>query len=252
MEYSWRTKYGLVATVFFHGLLLLAFIFWGFSAPDPPPAEEGILINFGNSETGLGDIEPVGNENPQTQSNASASENEILAQNFEESVYLKDPKKNKKENVQTPDPKTDEKEEKKEQQVNQNALFPGNQNNSSGQGNTQGNGNQGSPDGSPNSNNYTGSGQGNNGSSWSLSGRNNKALPKPKYTGNEQGKVVVEIFVDQNGKVVKANTGYKGTTTSNQALRQAAYDAAMNAKFDTKNDAPEVQRGTITYIFELQ
>lgn len=243
---------GLTATIVFHGLLLLLFLLLGFKAPYPPPGEEGILINFGNSETGLGETQPQGLPENQVTNPISNNEEEILTQNIEEAVFIKDQnKKNtEKQKVTETTNQTDNKTNNN-QQVNQNALFPG-QNNSTGEGISNGNNDQGSPNGDPNSDKYKGTGLGDKGTAWSLAGRSNKALPKPRYADNEQGKVVVEIFVDRAGNVVKANSGYKGTTISSPNLRQAAYDAAMLAKFNVDPGAPEVQRGVITYVFELQ
>jgi colicin import membrane protein len=51
---------GLIATIVYHALLLLLLVFAGLTFPDPPPEEEGILVNFGTNETGLGDYEPMG------------------------------------------------------------------------------------------------------------------------------------------------------------------------------------------------
>lgn len=51
-------KNGLIGTVVFHGILLLLMLLLGFFTPLPLPGEEGILVNFGDSETGLGEIEP--------------------------------------------------------------------------------------------------------------------------------------------------------------------------------------------------
>jgi len=53
---------GLIATIIYHALLLLVLIFAGLTFPDPPPEEEGILVNFGTDETGLGDFEPMGDD----------------------------------------------------------------------------------------------------------------------------------------------------------------------------------------------
>lgn len=244
---------GLTGTIIFHGLLLLLFILLGFKAPYPPPGEEGILINFGNSETGLGETQPQGLPDVQKTNPVSNNEEELLTQNIEEAAYIKDQNKKNtdKQKVTETTNQTDNKSNNNQQQVNQNALFPGN-NNSQGEGITNGSGDQGSPEGDPNSDKYKGTGLGDKGTAWSLAGRSNKALPKPRYNDNEQGKVVVEIFVDRAGNVIKANTGYKGTTISSQNLRQAAYDAAVQAKFNVDPGAPEVQRGVITYVFELQ
>lgn len=77
-------------------------------------------------------------------------------------------------------------------------------------------------------------------------------LPKPVYKNQEAGKVVVSIIVDQNGSVVKATAGAEGTTVTNAELWAAARNAAMNAHFNKKVDAPARQEGTITYIFTLE
>jgi outer membrane biosynthesis protein TonB len=75
-------------------------------------------------------------------------------------------------------------------------------------------------------------------------------LPKYDYQGG--GKVVVEVRVDRLGKVMQAIPGIKGSTTLDEYLLKAAKDAAMQATFQVKNDAPEVQKGTITYTFILR
>jgi outer membrane biosynthesis protein TonB len=51
-------KTGLIATVSFHAVVLLLLLYLGFVTPYPPPQEEGFLVDFGNSETGLGLEEP--------------------------------------------------------------------------------------------------------------------------------------------------------------------------------------------------
>ena len=53
---------GLIATIIYHTLLLLLLVFAGLTFPDPPPEEEGILVNFGTDEFGLGDFEPMGDD----------------------------------------------------------------------------------------------------------------------------------------------------------------------------------------------
>ena len=53
---------GLIATIVYHTLLILLLVFAGLTFPDPPPEEEGILVNFGTDETGLGDFEPIGDD----------------------------------------------------------------------------------------------------------------------------------------------------------------------------------------------
>lgn len=77
-------------------------------------------------------------------------------------------------------------------------------------------------------------------------------LASPSYTVQEAGTVVVEIRVDRNGKVVWANAGAAGTTVMDKTLWEAARKVAMQAQFNMKADAPEQQKGKITYIFDLK
>ncbi len=49
---------GGIGTIVFHGLLLAIFLIFSFSAPFPPPDEEGIIVNFGTNEQGFGQVEP--------------------------------------------------------------------------------------------------------------------------------------------------------------------------------------------------
>jgi len=123
---------------------------------------------------------------------------------------------------------------------------------SSGQGITYGKGNQGSPDGTPGSNQYGLGGGAGKGISFSLAGRNARSLPKPTFPGNESGIVVVEVTVDKYGKVTKALPGIKGSNTVDTDLLEAAKKAALAASFNSDENAPAFQKGTITYHFILQ
>lgn len=58
MDYIREHKRGIIGTIIFHAIVLLLLIFLKFFTPLPLPGEEGILVNFGTSENGLGDIEP--------------------------------------------------------------------------------------------------------------------------------------------------------------------------------------------------
>ncbi|MCQ2192126.1 MAG: cell envelope integrity protein TolA [Paludibacteraceae bacterium] len=117
--------------------------------------------------------------------------------------------------------------------------------NSSGVGSGSKPGNQGDPNGS------AGGGKGGSGNRWDLAGRQIVGtLPRPSYTANEQGYVVVNITVDSEGNVIGAEVGKcVGITAS--SLRNAALQAAKKAKF-SKHEGRINQKGTITYNFKLQ
>ncbi len=59
MSYYQKHREGIIGTTIFHVIVLLILIFMGFFTPLPLPGEQGILVNFGDSEHGLGDIEPA-------------------------------------------------------------------------------------------------------------------------------------------------------------------------------------------------
>ena len=86
-----------------------------------------------------------------------------------------------------------------------------------------------------------------------LAGRSvDGTLPRPSYGVQASGKVVVDIWVDNYGTVQKAVPGVEGTTVSDKTLWQAARKAALGAHFNMSADAPALQKGTITYIFNLK
>ena len=64
--------------------------------------------------------------------------------------------------------------------------------------------------------------------------------------------MVVKVWVDRQGRVLRAEAGEKGSTTFDSSLLQAAQTAALRATFDVTADAPDTQMGTITYVFRLK
>lgn len=85
-----------------------------------------------------------------------------------------------------------------------------------------------------------------------LAGRTlNGTLPRPSASFDKSGTVVVDIWVDNYGTVVKAEAGGEGTNITDAHLWAAARTAAMKASFNMSADAPAMQKGTITYIFKI-
>ena len=74
----------------------------------------------------------------------------------------------------------------------------------------------------------------------------------PEYNVQESGTVVVDIWVDNYGKVVRAVPGGEGTTVMDKTLLAAARSAALETHFNQSTDAPAMQQGTITYYFNLK
>ena len=109
----------------------------------------------------------------------------------------------------------------------------------------------GDPSGSTASDNYS-KGLGGEGIAFNLNGRSPLHLQKPEFNVNKDGIVVVEITVDRTGRVISAKPGVKGSTIVDNTLYAAAKKAALESKFNLKNDAAEKQVGYITYHFKLQ
>lgn len=225
---------------------------FGYQPPDPPIPENGVEVNLGDSDMGIGENSEPSSSVPTPPSpnvrsvDNSPVEDDFLTQNTEESTSIAQ-KEPTKEDVKA---ETTQPEKPKEPAINLNAIFKGsnNKNTTGSQGTNQGVGDQGKPDGNPNSKSYTGQ-AGNGGSSFNLSGRSVKSLPQPNYNTNEQGKIVVEIWVDPNGNVTRVNAPVKGSTITTSTLVEHAKAAARKAKFSPKSDAPEEQKGTITYVY---
>lgn len=119
-------------------------------------------------------------------------------------------------------------------------------------GDTGGSGTQGALTGDPNATNRTGTGLGNKGDEYSLEGRTAEKLPRPEYPIEEQGKVVVNITVDKNGNVIRAEATPSGSNIQNMELWRAAERAAYKAKFNKAPEAAAEQHGSITYHFKLE
>ncbi len=260
-EHSDKIK-GIIGTVVGHLVILLAFMLMALKTPLPLPGEEGVEVDLGYSDQGMGLVQPdemiVPEEiQPQTQAPEPQPEEEVLTQEVEEVPVSKPKTEKPKETVEQEvtdkqQKATDEIPEKPEPQVNPDALYKGPAKGSStqgGQGVTGKPGDQGRPDGTKNTGNYEGSGGSGSGISYDLSGRKARNLPKPEYSSDEQGRIVVTIWVNRTGSVVKAEPGARGTTIADLSLRTQAKNAALKATFSPSPDAPELQTGTVTYVF---
>ena len=252
---------GIIGTILFHALLLLSFLFMGLTYRIPPPPEEGISINFGFDEQGFEEVQPEDNSlesNPIIEEIVQESieiEQEIVTQETIETEIIEAPKEVKKEIPKEKEPEEKQEEviiEKVDPVVNKKALYTGNKKKEKqSDGNKKTIGNQGSVEGDVNSNKYEGGGIGVDGEAYQLLGRSVAYKAKPIYKVQLEGKVVVDITVDQLGNVINAIAGVKGSTTLNSQLLKRAKEAALKTKFSAKESAPSRQQGKIIYNFQL-
>ncbi|MCW3084318.1 MAG: periplasmic protein TonB, links inner and outer rane [Bacteroidetes bacterium] len=93
---------------------------------------------------------------------------------------------------------------------------------------------------------------GTGGHGWDLIGRSLIHKPERLTDATEEGIVVVEIVVDENGKVIDAIPGQRGSTTFSQKLYAKARLAAKQAKFNPSPNGVKEQHGTYTFVFTLE
>lgn len=260
----------MIISLSIHAVLLVLFLFFGLTSIQPKP-EEGMMINFGNTDTGLGDTEsdPAQSEVVEEQIDEEVRpvesvatpaepivEQEVVTQEMVEAIALQKEKK-RQEKIEADKQAEIERERVEKARIQEEkraasaALFAkAKEGQGKGEGNTQPGGNQGSADGTPGA--PHGLGGSGDGLSFNLGGRSMVSAPKIVDTSQKEGKVVVEIIVDKYGKVVKATPGARGSTTTDRHLEKLATEAAYNTKFNAKTDAAIQQKGTMTFIFVLE
>ena len=111
----------IVGTIVFHALAVLVLFLMAFKTPLPLPGEEGVEVDLGMMDQGMGNLQPETPAIPmaaQPQQETSKSEEEIVTQNDDEAPALEKPKTTK--------PKQEQPTETPKPKVNQRALFKGN------------------------------------------------------------------------------------------------------------------------------
>jgi len=277
--------WGIFGTLLFHTALYFILRWILLVTPIPPfPETPGgggmsLEVNLGNSDEGMGNIQPdrpsvVKVKTPARPVEVSkevktirtkTSGEQILTSDRGEETQVKVAEKPVKRVIET----------KPEPVINPNAMYrqptkvgasqgitgrPGDQGVAGGiTGGRVYKGNPGTGNGGG-SGNGTGGGTGNGngpgigsgtgaGISYDLGGRSARSLPKPSYNSAEQGRVVVTIWVNQAGKVTRVLSGAKGTTVTDPALIRQAESAARQALFSANPTGPDEQIGKIIYNF---
>ena len=249
----------VVGTFLVHALLLLVLFFMAFRTPLPLPGEEGVEVDLGLYNQGMGLVQPDNPAIPEQatppkpqEDESTKSKEEIVTQDTEEAPSIqKEKEKEQKENTVKPKEKPKETpEEKPQQTLDPRALFKGKDKAQDGgsEGITGQPGDQGNPNGLKDIKKYDGQGGKGNGLGYDLGGRGAKSLQRPSEEFPEEGHIVVEIWVDRQGNVIRTSIT-KGTDIANTEMRNMALDAARRSKFAPDPNAPEEQKGTITYNF---
>ncbi len=257
-----RRRIAAIATVLFHVIAIILFIFFGLTQPSPLPEDGGASIEFGWDEAASGDaVADITDPNPvpqQTQQEAPQEEvvedipvDEVVTDEASD-VAVPEVKEEIKPKPKDPKPKP-KPEEKPKPTISSdlsNALQSLNQPSGGGsQGDKDGTGDQGNPKGT------TGKGTLGSGSgSWQLDGRSMLPGYGTKInTTTEEGTVVMNIWVDRNGNVTKVQPNLKESNTTSQYLfNLAKTDILNNFKYNGDPNAAIGQRGTVRYEFKLK
>jgi outer membrane biosynthesis protein TonB len=264
-------------------LVLLFLISWNLPAA-AIPQEEGLEVNLGNNDQGLGNDQPFLPNDPSKQDQAkytppktSTPTKEALKdvetddKDPDPAPAVKQPPVSKPDATKIPEKDLTVKTPHKtiQRAVNPTpvppkpkAVFNGVKGDGTGgndadhfkaggnQGIAGGKGDQGAPGGDPNSTNYTGGGRGNGiAIARGLQGR--RIVSTPSFTDefNENAKVAVDIHIDATGKVISAEYQAHGSTTSDAGLKSIALKKAYLVKFNSGTDE---SMGTIEFNFRLR
>ena len=253
--------------------LLLWFLMIGYM---PEQEDEGVMVSFGETEIGGGQenglVAAAATSQPAytpPPAPAPPSDNELMTQEDEEALAIRRHQEEERRRAEAEARAEQERERAEQERLEQErlaeerriaeenarkqaAIDKANQmgalfgqthspEGSGGTGESASSAAKGNPLGHGNS----------GGNSWSLNGRSIVgALPAPSNDFKQEGRVVVNITVDTEGRVISAVVG-PGSTISDYATQQLAIKAALKAKFNVV-DRPDKAMGTITYNFKFK
>lgn len=255
----------LAWTVGVHALLLLLFIFIGYTiAPIPPVTNDGggLEVNLGTSDNGSGTDQPMSKKDPaayqatvvyKSFAAKSSVPQDIVRSNEPDAPEVDNTRK--KNTIVKADPAPTEKGHAQPNPKYTYAGDNGKGGNSAqqdrpgrGEGNTTGPGDRGVPGGTPGAANYTGvPGDGTGGIGHNLSGR---SISPDKFEAefHEGGKVVIHVTVDRNGNIVDKRV----KTSSNPQLTRLALEKLNGAHFSKSTGSEPQQFGDVTIIFKTR
>jgi len=265
-------------------LTMLLLISWNLPFNPPMPVEEGLEVNLGNSDQGLGSDQPFLPNDPSKQDQEKYTPPKTISptkealkdvetddKDPEPAPVVKSPPVTKPEAKKIPDKDLTVKTPHKTVQPAVNptpappkpkAVFHGVNGDGTGgndadhfkpggnQGIAGGKGDQGKPGGDPNSTNYSGGGHGNGiAIARGLQGRRISSTPSFTDEFNENAKVAVDITVDASGNVTSAEYQARGSTTADAGLKAIAIRKAHQVKFNSGSDESS---GTLIFNFRLK
>jgi len=250
-----------ITAILFVLMFLWFFLYVLKDDPNVPEIFEGgeIAINFGTSDVGQGEIQPMepvkSSPQPATSKAVEAASQNITAQTTVKAPVIKT---SEVKSTTSSEVKPVVKPKPTPSKSTNDALSslingPKSDGVEGGHGNDGVPGDKGDPNGDRYANSFYGSGGGTgsgNGSSWGLKGRKLTKGADERQDCNEEGRVVVQVSVNKNGDVISAQY-VKGTTNTNPCLIKPALTNAKKFKWQPDSNAPDKQIGFIVFNFKL-
>ena len=271
-------KKSAILTAICAAIILLLFFVLGLTYYDPP-ISYGMEVNFGTLAQGSGAVQPERavvsqpevvqekqvQEKQQVTPPVSTPKNTADVLTEKESTIAVPKKKQKVEQIQ-PEKKTSEKPaesppEKVIPKVSEatrsvvsnllkNKKQEGKQ--AAGEGDDFVQGDKGKIEGNPYASSYYNTaGLGGRGKGYGLNGRNLQSNGKVVQECNQEGTVVVRISVNNQGNVITAEPGVKGSTNTHPCLLEPARRTALLHKWYPDSNAPTEQVGFVVIQFKL-
>ena len=277
---------GWLVSLAIHAVIVILFFFiLAWQAPDPPLPEYGIELNFGLEESGTGTQQPTVDPTPPTIEEQGEPEQQVIEEQeqipedqpepepVEESAVEELPDSQQEDSPvetlpveeQTPVDPVEEKVEEEVKQISEpeieepteeakaeekiidaQALYPG----SASQGSKEdAAGDAGDPEGTVDSRALYGkSGGGGGGPSLDLAGWRWDYEPKPDDRSNENGRIVFELKVDDNGEVVGVRTLEKTVSPSVEQLYRREVEKLTFSPLSSNTIPAPISTGKITFI----
>lgn len=262
-------------------LILLLFFILGLTYYDPP-VSYGMEVNFGTLAQGTGKTQPIDNvqtikqveeklikveekvesappekSNPEPEEDVMKEKESIISipEKKEEKQSVK-PIIKIKEHKEKPEPvKEDQKISEVTKSLVSNLLKNKTEEGADlqGEGNDLVEGDKGKIEGNLYSSSYyDNEGIAGKGKGYGLNGRNLQTNGKVVQECNQEGTVVVRITVNNNGEVIQAEPGVKGSTNTHPCLLDPARKTAFLHKWFPDMRAPVQQVGYVVIQFKLR
>lgn len=266
-------RFGWIISIVVHGMVVCLFLLINaWKAPNPPHPEYGVELNIGIEQEGFGDDQPLTPSAEQSQPEEvelqpqevqpepepvedQATEEDIPDSKQEDSPVKAKPeekpkpvdpvKETKKEEVK-PTPPVETKPKVEEKKPDAKAMYPGGASQGTKQGQT---GDAGNPQGTVEGKALYGTqGGGDGGPTLEISGWRWVSEPKVPDKSSENGRIVFEIKVDDNGDIIAVRTLEKTVSPAvEQIYRKEVEKLSFRPTLENSNPSP-LSTGKITFI----